>query len=183
MTLFSGLASRCVQTRARGPLTQRVLPISTQAPVDLSALFDSETAEIRKLLNRRKKPRVEIDARLRPLAIVEATIQGRKTQPSKNELRRIEKLLKRDKKWKHLFPGVSQIEISPQGSGASLSLRLTKKSGIPVVLVPEGTPGASVVAVKKVAAAASTISVQRDFPSKVGLSMNKAVAAIRVFEN
>src|SRR5262249_22287328 len=113
---------------------------------------------------------------------VEATIQGRKTQPSKNELRRIEKLLKQKKRWKHLFPGVSQIEISPQGSGASLSLRLTKKSGIPVVLVPEGTPGASVVAVKRVDELGFYNLGATQLASKVGLSMNKTVAAVRVLK-
>jgi hypothetical protein len=182
VTLFRDLLRAVFKQELADHLPRRVLPISTQAPVDLSALFDSETAEIRKLLNRRKKPRVEIDARLRPLAIVEATIQGRKTQPSKNELQRLERLLKRKKRWKHLFPGVSQIEISPQGSGASLSLRLTKRSGIPVVLVPEGTPGASVVAVKRVDELGFYNLGAKELASKVGMSMNKVVAAIRVLK-
>lgn len=182
VTLFRDLLRAVFKQELTDHLPRRVLPISTQAPVDLSALFDSETAEIRKLLNRRKKPRVEIDARLRPLAIVEATIQGRKTQPSRNELQRLEKLLRRKKTWKHLFPGVSQIDISPQGSGASLSLRLTKKSGIPVVLVPEGTPGASVVAVKRVDELGFYNLGAKDLASKVGVSMNKVVAAIRVLK-
>jgi len=182
VTLFRDLLRTLFKQELADHLPRRVLPISTQAPVDLSALFDSETAEIRKLLSRRKKPRVEIDARLRPLAIVEATIQGRKTQPSKNELRRLEKLLKRNKRWKHLFPGVSQIELSPQGSGPSLSLRLTKKSGIPVVLVPEGTPGASVVAVKRVDELGFYNLGAKELASKVGLSLNKTVAAIRMLK-
>src|SRR5713101_3101828 len=180
VTLFRDLLRSVFKQNLTDHLPRRVLPISTQAPLDLSALFDSETAEIRKLLNRRKKPRVEIDARLRPLAIVEATIRGRKTQPSKNELRRLEELLKRKRKtWKHLFPGVSQIEISPQGTGASLSLRLTKKSGIPVVLVPEGTPGASVVAVKRVDEL-GFYNLGRDaLAEKVGLTGPKTTAVIR----
>jgi len=182
VTLFRDLLRAVFKQELADYLPHRVLPISTQAPVDLSALFDSETAEIRKLLDRRKKPRVEIDARLRPLAIVEATIQGRKTQPSKNELGRLEKLLKRKKTWKSLFPGVSQIEISPQGAGASLSLRLTKKTGIPVVLVPEGTPGASVVAVKRVDELGFYNLGAKELASKVGVSMNKVVAAIRVLK-
>jgi hypothetical protein len=182
VTLFRDLLRAVFKQELAHYLPQRVLPISTQAPVDLSALFDTETAEIRKLLKRRKKPRVEIDARLRPLAIVEATIQGRKTQPSNNELRRLEQLLKRKKAWKHLFPGVSQIEISPHGSGTTLSLRLTKKSGIPVVLVPEGTPGASVVAVRRVDELGFYNLGAKELASKVGVSMNKVVAAIRVLK-
>src|SRR6266478_3745951 len=125
VTLFRDLLKSVFRQELMDYLPRRILPISTQTPVDLSALFESETSEIRKLLNRRRKARIEIDARLRPLAIVEATIRGQKTQPSKNELRRLEALLKRKKTWKQLFPGTSQIEISPQGSGATRSLRLT----------------------------------------------------------
>jgi hypothetical protein len=181
ITLFRDLLKSVFSEDLANHLPKRVLPISTEAPVDLSTLFDSETTEIRKLLNRRKKARVEIDARLRPLAIVEATIQGRKVQPSRNELHRLERSL-RKKKWKNLFPGVSQIEISPHGSGATLSLRLTKKTGIPVVLVPEGTPGASVVAVKRVNELGFYNLGAKELASNVGLTMNKVVAVVRVLK-
>lgn len=52
--------------------------------------------------------------------------------------------------WQALFPGVASIEITATGEGPSLDLRITKKEGIPVALVKEGTPGASVVAIKRV---------------------------------
>jgi hypothetical protein len=178
VTLFRDLLKNVFRQELADYLPKRVLPISTLTPVDLSALFDSETTEIRKLLNRRKKARVEIDARLRPLAIVEATIRGRKTQPSKNELYRLEKSLRKKRSWKDFFPGVSQIEISPHGSGGSLSLRLTKKAGIPVVLVPEGTPGASVVAVKRVDDLGFYNLGAKGLAAKVGLTMNKVVAVV-----
>jgi hypothetical protein len=181
ITLFRDLLKSVFGEDLADHLPKRVLPISTEAPVDLSTLFDSETTEIRKLLNRRKKARVEIDARLRPLAIVEATIQGRKVQPSRNELRRLERSL-RKKQWKNLFPGVAQIQISPHGSGATLSLRLTKKTGIPVVLVPEGTPGASVVAVKRVNELGFYNLGAKELASNVGLTMNKVVAVVRVLK-
>jgi len=182
VTLFRDLLRSVFRQDLMDSLPRRVLPISTQTPVDLSALFDSETSEIRKLLNRRKKARIEIDARLRPLAIVEATIQGRKTQPSKNELGKLETSLRKKRDWKDLFPGVSQIEISPDGSGATLSLRLTKKTGMPVVLVPEGTPGASVVAVKRVDQLGFYNLGAKELAAKVGVTMNKVVAAVRVLK-
>jgi len=182
VTLFRDLLKSVFRQELMDYLPQRVLPISTQPPVDLSALFDSETAEIRRLLNRRRKAQIEIDARLRPLAIVDATIRGRKTQPSKNELHKLEKQLKRKRNWKSLFPGVSQIEISPHGSGPMLSLRLTKKTGIPVVLVPEGTPGASVVAVKRVDELSFYSLGAKELAAHVGVTINKVVAAVRVLK-
>ena len=77
---------------------------------------------------------------------------------------------------------MSQIEISPQGSGGSLSLRLTKKAGIPVVLVPEGTPGASVVAVKRVDDLGFYNLGAQELAAKVGLTINKVVAVVRILK-
>jgi len=58
-------------------------------------------------------------------------------------------------------------------------LRLTKKEGAPVQLVPEGTPGAAVIAVKRVSDL-SFYSLGRDqIAAKVGLSGPKTTAAIR----
>jgi hypothetical protein len=54
------------------------------------------------------------------------------------------------KSWANVFQGAAAVEISPDGVGPALSLRLSKKEGIPIQLVPEGTPDASVVAVKRV---------------------------------
>ena len=182
VTLFRDLLKSVFNQELMNYLPRRILPISTQVPVDLSALFESETTEITKLLKRRRKARIEIDARLRPLAIVEATIRGQKTQPSKNELRHLEKQLTKKKKWKELFPGVSQIEISPRGSGPTMNLRLTKKTGTPVVLVPEGTPGASVVAVRRVDELGYYNLGATQLATKVGLTVNQTVAVIRVLK-
>jgi hypothetical protein len=40
--------------------------------------------------------------------------------------------------------------LTTDPNASAISLRITKKEGIPVQLVPEGTPGASVVAIKRV---------------------------------
>ena len=89
-------------------------------------------------------------ARLRPLAILDATIQGEKAQPSDVDLKQIGKGILAGKTWTDVFKGVSLVEISGDGVGPNLSLRLSKKEGVPIQLVAEGTPGASVVAVKRV---------------------------------
>jgi hypothetical protein len=49
-----------------------------------------------------------------------------------------------------LFPGVATLIIVPSKDGPGLSLRITKKEGEAVRLVPEGTPDSTVVAVKRV---------------------------------
>jgi hypothetical protein len=131
-------------------LPERVLPVSTSPPIDLATLFDSEVREIKKLLQPGRRRRVEALARLRPLAILGATIRGEKGQPSDSDLRRIGMEVLQGKSWANVFQGAAAVEISPDGVGPALSLRLSKKEGIPIQLVPEGTPDASVVAVKRV---------------------------------
>lgn len=66
----------------------------------------------------------------------------------------------------------------PQGAGPSLSLRLSKKEGIPIQLVAEGTPGASVVAVKRVDELGFYNLGAQQLAEKVGLTMPKAVAVV-----
>jgi hypothetical protein len=94
--------------------------------------------------------RIEAIAKLRALAIVDASLSGQHLQPSQSELAATAKKIKGGSNWHELFPGVASINIVATGEGPSIALRITKKDGAPVTLVKEGTPGASVVAVRRV---------------------------------
>ncbi len=150
VTLFQDILEAVFDQNLASHLPARVLPISTVAPIDLHTLFETETAEIEKLLKPGKRRRTEAYARLRPLAIFDATIRGEKLQPSTNELRTKGEQLIKGRSWQDVFPGVASIEFTTDGVGHTLSLRIAKKEGVPVQMVPEGTPGASVVALKRV---------------------------------
>lgn len=150
VTLFRDLLQSVFGRSLSDFLPSRVLPISTLAPTDLETLFDTEITEVAKLLKPGKRRQTEAFSRLRPLAILNATIRGEKLQPSNAELRRIATEVTAGKPWSEIFPGAAAVTFSADGKGPMLSLRLTKKEGIPVQLVPEGTPGASVIAVKRV---------------------------------
>jgi len=150
VTLFRDLLKAVFEEDLSTKLPARVLPISTVAPLDITTLFETETKEIKKLLAPRKRRRTEAYARLRPLAIFDATIQGQKLQPSIGELRGKGAALLAGKTWQDLFVGAASVELTPDPTAPALGLRITKKEGIPVQLVPEGTPGAYVVAVKRV---------------------------------
>jgi len=58
--------------------------------------------------------------------------------------------LTKEKEWSILYPHISMIDIKPDPEAQSLALRFTKKEGIPIHIVPEGTPGAAIVGLKKV---------------------------------
>jgi hypothetical protein len=150
VTLFRDLLKIVFNENLAVFLPARVLPVSTTAPVDVSTLFETETAEIKKLLGPRKRRQTEADARLRPLAIFDAAIRGEKLQPATGELRNKGRSLLEGKSWQEIFPGAGSIDLTTDPNAPSISLRITKKEGVPVQLVPEGTPGASVVAIKRV---------------------------------
>lgn len=178
VTLFRDLLNSIFGQELSTHLPTRVLPISTSPPTDLAALFDSEAKEIQKLLGPGRRRRVDAEARLRPLAILDATIKGDKGQPSPSDLRRMGNELVRGKKWIDLFTGVAAVEIKTNGTGPSLSLRLSKKEGIPINLVPEGTPDAAVVAVKRVNELDFYNLGAKQLAEKLKLTMPKAIAVV-----
>lgn len=173
--IFKSVFGECLQDR----LPARVLPLSTTPPTDLASLFDNETQEIKKLLAPRSRRRTEAEAKLRSLAIVEKSLNGEKVQPSIGELQRLANEIAAGKKtWNEIFPGVATVTLTTSGYGPSIDLRISK-TGTPVHLVPEGTPGAAVVAVKRVDEL-SFYSLGRDqLAKKVGLSGPKTTAVIR----
>lgn len=150
LTLFKDILKGTFQRDISKELPKRVLPVSTMPPSDIATIFETEVDEIRKLLSPKKRKMVEATAKLRSLAIFDGSIRGEKLQPGQGYLNKLAKKIKQQKNWKEIFPGVASINISSDGSGYPLSLRITKKEGIPVQLVPEGTPGATVVAIKRV---------------------------------
>lgn len=178
VTLFRDLLKSVFNEDLARHLPSRVFPVSTSPPTDLATLFDSEVEEIKKLLQPGRRRRVEALARLRPLAILDAAIRGEKGQPSDSDLRRIGIEVTHGKAWADVFPGAAAVEIVADGTGPSLSLRLSKKEGIPIQLVPEGTPGASVVAVKRVDELGFYSLGAKQLAEKVGLTTPKLVAVV-----
>ncbi len=178
VTLFRDLLKKVFNEDLVSHLPTRVLPVSTSPPTSLATLFESEVEEIKKLLRPGKRRQIEALARLRPLAILDSTIQGEKGQPSDADLRRRSKDILGGKTWVDAFKGASAVEIAADGAGATLSLRLSKKEGIPIQLVAEGTPGASVVAAKRVNELDFYNLGAKQLADKFGTSIPKAIAVV-----
>jgi len=178
VTLFRDLLRKVFGQELNTQLPARVLPVSTVAPTGLATLFDAEVSEIKKLLAPQKRRRIEALARLRPLAILNSALQGEKGQPGDAELRKIAQSLRKVQSWEDVFKGVAAIEIKTDGQGPSLSLRLSKKEGIPIQLVQEGTPGAAVVAVKRVNELDFYSLGAKQLAEKVGLNQPRTLAVV-----
>lgn len=182
LTLFRDLYKEVFGGELRAQLPERVLPLSTSPPQDLASFFEAETEEIKRLLKPGARRRVEASARLRALEIMEASVSGEKGQPSDSQLRRVAKKVREGQDWEEIWPGVASLDLTAHGYGPSIDLRFSKKEGIPVQVVSEGTPGASVVAVKRVDEL-SYYSLSRDqLAEKVGLTGPKATAVIRYLD-
>lgn len=178
LTLFRDLLKKVFGQELSKHLPSRVLPVSVTPPTNLVALFDNEVTEIQKLLQPKRRRRIEAEARLKPLAILDATLRGEKGQPSAGDLRRLGKHIRADIDWHKLFAGVAAINVVSSGSGTDLALRISKKEGIPIQIVPEGTPDAAVVAVKRVNDFDFFSLGAKGLAQKLGINMAKTIAIV-----
>jgi hypothetical protein len=180
VTLFRDVLKDVFSEDLADSLPSRVLPLSTIVPSEPLEMFASELDSVKQLLAPGRRHRAEAEAKLRGLAIVDGALQGQLVQPSENELRKLGSRLTDGESFDQLFPGIAAVTFQTDGSGPSLSLRIVKKEGIPVTVVPEGTPGAGVIAVKRVDELGFYNLGHNDLAKKVGLTPNKTTAAIRV---
>ena len=179
LTLFREILKNVFNCDLIGFLPERVLPISTSSPKDIASFFETEIDEIKKLLKPRSRKHIEAFAKLRGLTILEGAIQGERLQPSTGDLKRISAQIQSGQSWDKIFPGVASIEFTTKGYGPSLDLRITKKEGVPVHVVPEGTPGVAVVAIKRVDELGFYNLGLTQLAEKVGLTVPKTNALIR----
>lgn len=181
LTLFRDIAKKVFNIDLKTQLPVRVLPLSTTPPMDIQAFFSTEVQEIKKLLAPKSRKKLEATEKLRALAIMENAIQGNESQPSDTELKALAKRLSKATNWVQLFPSVSTLSFTQNGYGPSLDLRITKSEGVPVTVVPEGTPGAGVVAIKRVNEL-DFYNLGRDqLAKKLSLTGPKTTAAVKHF--
>ena len=179
VTLFGDLLNSVFGRRLIDVVPGRVLPLSTLPLTDLSVLFESEVQQVRALLAPGRRRRTEARARLRPLAILDAAVAGERLQPSDAALDKRGQLLVEGATWTDLFKGAASIHFVADGVGLTLTLRLSKKEGIDVQLVPEGTEGATVVAVRRVDELGFYHLGRNDVADKTGLTRPRTTAMIR----
>lgn len=150
VTLFRDIHDDVFEMRLLLELPERVLPISTTALKDLSALFDKEVEEIKGLLVPGTRKKMDAVAKTRSLAVLESAVNGDYEQPSDRELEKVCRRLADGEKWSSVFPGVASINIVEELDGPTLSLRLTKNEGTPVQVLNEGEGAGAVVALRRV---------------------------------
>ena len=176
VTLFRDIHDDVFQKRLVLELPERVLPISTTAPRDLSALFDKEIDEIRALLAPGTRRRMDAVAKARSLAVLEGAMNGDYEQPSDRELVKVCNRLAKGESWSSVFPGVASINIVAEGDGPTISLRLTKNEGTPVMLLKESDEVGGVLTVRRVNELSFYSLSPTQLAKKVGLTPPKSRA-------
>jgi len=180
LTLFKDITKKVFSVELATRLPERVLPLSTIPPLEITVFFQSEIAEIEKLLSPNTRKIVEAKEKLRALAIFEHSIQGNELQPTDSELNKVLNQIREKHTFEQIFPSVSAIQFTTNGYGPSIDLRITKKEdATPITIVPEGTPGVSVVAIKRVNELDFYSMNLTDLSQKVGLNTTKLLAVIR----
>jgi len=179
ITLYRDLLKVVFGEYLRDVLPERVLPIATLAPLDPIALFTEEVQEVARLLQPGKRRGAEAAARLRALSIVDGAMQGEKLQPSEATLQKLSGQIGAGvTDLDTLFPGIAAVRFVTEGSGPAVNLRIVKKEGVPVTLVPEGSLDSSVVAVKRVAELDYYNLRFSGLADKLGITTNQTTALI-----
>lgn len=180
VTLFRDILRGVFGEELSAVLPERVLPVSTVVLTDPLTMFSSEVEAVRELLAPGRRKRAEAAAKLRSIAIMDGALRGDPLQPGDRELQRLGQRLVDGESFTDVFPGIGSINFSTDGNGPQIGLRIVKKEGVPVTLVPEGAPGSSVVAVRKVDTLGFYNLGHNDLARKAGLNRTKTTAAIAI---
>ena len=132
ITTFDDLLKRMLDDALADHLPGRVLPISTQPPVGFDLLVDREFSQVRELLQPGRRQRDEARGRIRTLLAMESHVVD-SVDISEADIDRIEKAIRGGKLRAEVFPRLASLDTQISGTGATVTVRFTKKAG-------EGTP-------------------------------------------
>lgn len=180
LTLYSDLLTSIFGWSLRDHVPARVLPVCTAPPKDLQSMIQAEFDDIRRLVAPKARKMLKARSRIRALAVIEASLGGSRSQPGDGDLNKLLRAVRGGKSWQDLFPGVASLDLAIDSpDGIPVAIRITKREGQPVHLVPEGTPDAMVVSVKRVNELDYYSLGLRDVAEKTGLSQMRALALVR----
>ncbi|HWP19525.1 MAG TPA: DUF3644 domain-containing protein [Burkholderiaceae bacterium] len=179
VTLFRDILGRVFDEKLSDHVPERVLPVSPNPPPELHSMIETDFEKISQQLQPYSRDQVEAKAKLKALAIVESSLSGVRSQPSELEVNALARKVKEGKTWQELFPGIATLRVSAEGEGINVAIRITRKEGDPVCIVPEGTPGATVLAVRKIDPLSFYSLGLADLAEKVGLSQPKTLAVVK----
>ena len=178
VTIFDDILNTVFDKRLFDLIPQRVLPISTQPPLDIITLYDNEIFEIIKKVKENEKKLDEILPRYRSLAIVDSVFQGDDDPPSDENLKKSLEKLRKGQSWMEIFKGVVTFGSKAETNNMYLSLKVTKKEGVPVHWSRNELKNGNVVAVREVNEIEKFCYGPKQLAEKIGLTVPKLNAVV-----
>ena len=182
LTLFRRILNDVFGQDLSRHFPERVLPVTTSPPQDFAAVIQAEFDDIKNLVKPKSRQRLQARSKLRPLAIIEASLHGGHSQPGEVQLNKLVREVAAGKDWTELFPGVASLQLETSGTGLTVSLRITKSQGEPVRLVKEGSSDATIVSVKRVDQTSYYSLFARDLARKLNISEPRLFAVIKALK-
>jgi hypothetical protein len=108
VTLFDKLVSDVLGLRLKDTMPNRVLPVSPKPPRDFGLNLEAEFGEIAKMVAPGSRKRLDAKARIRSIAILQCSLDGRKSQPSDGELDGIVRRIRDGAGWRAIFPALQR---------------------------------------------------------------------------
>ena len=122
----------------REHVPERVLPVCTATPKDIQSLVKAEFDDIKALVGPKSRKMLQARSRVRALAVIES-VGSTASEPNQESEQALEEG-ESGQVWWDLFPGIASLELSANTEeGIPVAIRITKKEGEAVHLVPEGS--------------------------------------------
>ena len=149
VSVFREILRKVFKLELSSLLPARALPISTLPPVDLHMIFDREIESIKQMLTPGSRKRVDVEAHLRSLIIIDkALLGGNVQQPNRRETNIRRKGLSGGLDWREVFPNVASLSVEAGEGGHVINLVTRKKGeGLPIKIAEEASSEAQDAAV------------------------------------
>lgn len=143
VTLFDELLASAFDEHLADHLPERVLPISTDAPKELTLLLDEEFRQIQDLLKPGRRARDRARAKIRTLLAMEAH-EDAETQVSNRDVARVERGILAGKERGDVFPKLEGLGTEVRGTGVNVTVHFSKRNkGAPVRYITDDSEEAA----------------------------------------
>lgn len=178
VTLFDDILKKAFGETISNFLPDRVLPVSTNPPKNLEVFMDEEFSQIQKFIRPNTRRRMEAEARLKPLLIMESNIFGNAEKITKRDVQIAIAKLQQENDWRTIFPGIATLKLNTSGEGLTFSVKITKSEGPPIRRFRDGDDPDKVTLFKEVNPLDRYSMTVTDLSKKIGLSRPKTSALI-----
>lgn len=139
VTLFDDLINRAFGRRLANLIPDRVLPVSTRPPRDLTVLLDSELTQVDELLSSGRQGQ-RAAARLRSIVALATASRDTAERVTEQEIRRAIRKRREGEEWEIILPEIAQLRLDTEGEGIPIHLRIKKETPIAVRVARQGEP-------------------------------------------